>query len=237
MNTTNPKTLARTVGVLYLILFVLGPVAFLMGKSELFDSADAAASFAHVVENGSAVRMGMTAEALVVIIEIVASAILYVLFRSVSRHLSLAAMLARFGQAVVQGVNLVWGALALTLASGAGYLAAFEQGQLDGLTQLFLDANGFMIHVWGIFFGVHLALLAWLVMRSGFMPRWLGWLLGAASVGYLAEGFGAIVAPGAADPLATLVLVLAIPGELAFTAWLLWRGVDEAAWQARAATV
>ena len=68
--TTNPKTLARTVGVLYLILFALGPLAFLMGKSELFDSADAAASFAHFVENDAAIRMGMTAEALVVVIEI-----------------------------------------------------------------------------------------------------------------------------------------------------------------------
>lgn len=231
--TTNPKTLARTVGVLYLILFALGPLAFLIGKSELFDSADAAASFIHFVESESAVRMGMTAEALVVVIEIVASAMLYVLFRAVSRHLSMAAMLARFGQAVIQGVNLLWGALALTLAGGAGYLAAFEQAQLDGLTQMFLDTNGFMIHVWGIFFGVHLVLLGWLVAASGFMPRWLGWLLVMGAVGYLAEGFGAIVAPGQADLLATLVLVLAIPAELAFTVWLVWKGVDEEAWQAR----
>ena len=232
--TTNPKTLARTVGVLYLILFVLGPLAFLMGKSELFDSADAAASFTHFVENESAVRMGMTAEALVVVIEIIASAILYVLFRAVSKHLSMAAMLARFGQAVIQGVNLVWGALALTLAGGAGYLAAFDQGQLDGLTQLFLDSNGFLIHVWGIFFGVHLALLGVLVASSGFMPRWLGALLVVGAAGYLLEGFGAIVAPGSADVLATIVLVLAIPAELAFTGWLVWKGVDEEAWRARA---
>lgn len=235
--TTNPKTLARTVGVLYLILFAIGPLAFLMGKSELFDSADAAASFTHFVENESAVRLGMTAEALVVIIEIVASAMLYVLFRRVSRHISMAAMLARFGQATIQGVNLVWGAIALTLAGGAGYLAAFDQEQLDGLTQLFLDSNGFLVHVWGIFFGVHLALLGWLVLKSGFMPRWLGSLLVIGAVGYLAEGFGAIVAPGQADFLANLVLVLAIPAELAFTVWLVWKGVDEQAWDASEAAV
>jgi hypothetical protein len=159
---------------------------------------------------------------------------LYVLFRAVSRHLSMAAMLARFGQAVVQGVNLLWGALALGLAGGAGYLAAFEQGQLDALAQLFMDTNGFMIHVWGIFFGVHLALLGWLVHRSGFLPQWIGWLLGIASLGYLAEGFGAILAPGASEFLATLVLILAIPGELVFTFWLLVKGVDEPAWRKQA---
>ncbi|MDX1691341.1 MAG: DUF4386 domain-containing protein [Acidimicrobiia bacterium] len=232
---TNPARLARSIGVLYLILFVLGPMAFLVGKSGLFDSTDASATFSYVVDSESTVRIGMTAEALVVVIEVVASAMLYVLFRAVSRHLSMAAMLARFGQAVVQAINLLWGALALGLVGGAGYLAAFDQGQLDALTQLFMDTNGFMIHVWGILFGLHLALLAWLVHRSGFLPPRIGWLLGAASVGYLAEGFGAILAPGSADVLATLVLILAIPGELVFAVWLLVKGVDEAAWREGAA--
>ena len=232
--TTTPTTLARTIGALYLTLFALGPIAFLMGRAELFDSTDAAGTFAFFVDSETTARIGMTAEAMVVVVEIVASAMLYVLFRSVSRHLSMAAMLARFGQAVIQGVNLMWGALALTLAGGAGYLAAFDQGQLDGLAQLFMDTNGFMNHVWGIFFGVHLTLLAWLVVRSGFLPQWLGWLLAIASVGYLAEGFGAILTPGSADLLATVVLVLAIPGELAFTGWLLVKGVDDESWHTRA---
>ena len=235
MTLTNPKRLARTVGVLYLLLFVLGPIAFLMGKAELFDSTDAAATFTYLADNEATVRIGMTAEALVFVIEIITSAMLYVLFRSVSRHWAVAAMLARFGQAVIQGVNLLWGALALWIVGGAGYLAAFDQGQLDGLAQTAMDMNGFMIHVWGIFFGVHLAILGWLVMRSGFLPQWLGWLLAIASVGYLAESFGAVLAPGSADFLATLVLVLAIPGELALTGWLVVKGVDEETWHARAA--
>jgi hypothetical protein len=232
--TTSPKRLARTIGLLYLALAVIGPVAFLIGTPELFDSTDAAATFRYIAENESTVRAGLTAQAAVFIIEIVASAMLYVLFREVSRHWSMAAMLARFGQAVLQGVNLVWGALALTLAGGAGFLAAFEQAQLDGIAQMLMTTNGFMVHVWGIFFGVHLSILGWLVVRSGFLPRWLGWLLAAAAVGYLAEGLGAIVAPGSADFLATLVLILAIPGELAFTFWLIVKGVDEKAWRARA---
>lgn len=234
--TTNPKRLARSIGILYVILFVLGPIAFLVGKAERFNSTDAAGTFSYFVDSESTVRIGMTAEALVVMIEILASAMLYMLFRGVSRHLSMAAMLARFGQAVIQGLNLLWAALALGLVGGAGYLAAFEQGQLDALTQLFMDTNAFMIHVWGLFFGVHLALLGWLVHRSGFLPQWIGWLLGVASLGYLAEGFGAILAPGAGDPLAILVLVLAIPGELLFTLWLLIKGVNEPQWRAQAVT-
>jgi hypothetical protein len=233
--TTNPRRLARTVGVLYLMLFIIGPIAFLVGKADLVVDGDAAATAANIVESESLFRLGMTAEAAVFIIEIVAASMLYVLFRPVSRHWSMAAMLGRFGQAVIQGVNLLWSALALSLIGGAGYLTAFDTGQLEALTQLFMDANGFMIHTWGLFFGVHLAILGWLVHRSGFLPMWLGWLLGLASIGYLAEGFGAIAAPGSGDFLAALVLVLAIPGELAFTGWLLFKGVDGDGWQRRAA--
>ena len=231
----NPKRLARGVGLLYVILFFVGPIAFLVGKTDLIVAGDAAATAANIAASQDLFRIGMSAEVAVFLIEILASAILYVLFRPVSQPGAMAAMLARFGQAVVQGVNLLWGALALSLVGGAGYLTAFEPAQREALTLLFMDANGFMIHVWGLFFGVHLAILGWLVYRSGFMPRALGWLLALAAIGYLAEGLGAILAPAAADPLATLVLVLAIPGELIFTLWLLVRGVDEAAWHARAA--
>ncbi len=230
-----PSRLARTVGVLYFTLFFIGPVAFLIGKTELIVAGDAAATAANIQASESLFRISMSAEVAVFLIEVVASAMLYVLFRPVSPHWSMAAMLARFGQAVVQSVNLLWSALALSLVGGAGYLAAIEPAQREALTLLFMEANGFMIHVWGLFFGLHLAILAWLVHRSGFLPRWLGWLLALGALGYLLEGFGALLAPAAADPLATLVLILAIPSEMALTLWLLVKGVDDEAWRRRAA--
>ncbi len=48
--------------------------------------------------------------------------------------------------------------------------------------------------------------------------------MSVASLGYLAEGSGAILAPGSGDFLATLILILATPGELVFTFWLLIKG-------------
>lgn len=231
---TDPRRIARSVGALYVILFFVGPLAFLVGKTNLVESGDAAATAANIAASESLFRLSMGADAVVFLIEVVASAMLYVLFRPVSRQWSMAAMLARFGQAVVQAVNLLWSALALGLAGGAGYLAAVAQPEREALALLFMETNGFMIHVWGLFFGLHLAILGWLTLRSDFLPRWLGWLLCAGAAGYLLEGAGAILAPGLAEPLATLVLVLAIPSELAFTLWLLVRGVDGEAWRRKA---
>jgi hypothetical protein len=224
---------ARTAGVLYLIIFLAGPFAFMLGRTSPVVPGDAATTAANIVESETMFRVGMVAETIVFGVEIVLAAILYVLLRPVSRSISLAAAFARFGEAVVQAVNLVTGGIVLALLSGAGYLAAFETEQLDALAMLFVDMNGFLVMVWGLLFGFHLAMLGWLVHRSGFWPRILGALLMVASAGYLAQSYGHLVAPRFDDTLDIVVQVLAIPAELAFTVWLLWKGIDTERWARR----
>ena len=215
------KRLARVAGALYLVIFVVGPFAFLLGKDSLIVSGDPTATSAKLAESTGLFRLGMTAEAVIFLTEVILAAVLYALFRSVSRPVSLAAAFARLGEAAVQGVNLLTSILVLTLVGGAGYLTVFEAAERDALAMLFLDANDFLVMVWGLFFGLHLALLGWLIHRSGFMPRIIGWLVGVAALGYLVEGFGNILAPSASEALAAIVIVMSIPGELALTGWLL----------------
>ena len=102
------------------------------------------------------------------------------------------------------------------------------------LALLFQDANNYVILIWGLFFALHLVLLGWLVYKSGFFPKIPGILLALAGIGYFAQSFGVMVAPNLSDTLETVVVVLAIPGELVFALWLLIKGVDETKWHERA---
>ena len=231
---TSPRTYARVAGVLYLIIFILGPFAFFLGRTSVVVPGDATATAANVMASESVFRIGMVAESVIVLVEIVLAAILYVLLRPVSQPLSLAAAFARLAEAIVQAVNLLTSVPALLLLAGAGYLTVFEPDQLDALVLLFLDANEFGVPVWGLLFGFHLLLLGYLVYKSGFWPKILGILLLIASIGYLAQSYGHILAPQYDDLLSTVVLVMTIPGELAFTVWLLWKGVDVERWEERA---
>jgi hypothetical protein len=160
----------------------------------------------------------------------VLSAILYVLFRPVSKPLSLASAFARLTQSILQAVNLFTAVPALLLLGGVGYLTAFNPEQLNALVLLFADANAFMIIIWGLIFGFHLLLLGYLVYRSGFMPKIMGILLMIGAVGYLAQSYGHILMPQYDGILATVVIVLSIPGELAFTVYLLWKGLNVEKW-------
>lgn len=231
---TSPRTYARIVGGLYLVIFFLGPFAFFMGRTSVVVSGDPAATVGNLMVSESMFRLGMVAETLIILIEIVVSAILYVLLRPVSRPLSLASALARFAQSILQAVNLFTAVPALLLLGGADYLAAFEPDQLNALVLLFMDVNAFVIIMWGLLFGFHLLLLGYLVYRSGFWPKLLGILLIVGAVGYLLQSYGHLLAPQFDDILETVVIVLSVPGELAFTVWLLWKGVDVEQWEERA---
>lgn len=229
---TPVKRMARAAGSLYLLIFVIAPFAFLISKADVLVDGDAAATAANLAANETQFRLGMAAESVVFLVEIVLAALLYVILRPVSRGLSFAAAAARVAEAIVQAANLLTSFVALTLVGGAGYLAAFQPDELNALTSLFLDANEFMILVWGLFFGLHLALLGYLVYKADFFPKILGLLLMLASVGYFAESFGNILTPSSADLLANLVMVLAIPGELVFALYLVIKGIDVDNWSA-----
>ena len=231
---TSPRKLARVAGVLYLVIFIVAPFAFEFGRTSVVVPGDAAATVTNLTASESVFRIGMVAESIVVLVEIVLAAILYVLLKPVSQSLSLATAFSRLAEAVVQAVNLLTALPALLLLSGAAYLTVFEPAQVDALVLLFMDVNALIILVWGLLFGFHLLLLGYLVYKSGFWPRILGILLVLASVGYLAQSYGHILAPQYDGLLATAVVALAVPGELAFTLWLLIKGINVEKWAERA---
>ncbi|ADK82922.1 DUF4386 domain-containing protein [Sediminispirochaeta smaragdinae] len=230
---TSPRRYARITGVLYLVIFFLGPFAFFMGRSGVFVPGDPSGTIGNLISSQLLFRLGMVAETAIVLIEIVVSALLYVLLRPVSRPLALASSFARFAQSILQAVTLFTAVPALLLLSGQNYLSAFDPGQQNALVLLFMDINAFVIMIWGLLFGFHLLLLGYLVYRSGFWPKILGILLLIAALGYLAQSYGHIVVPQYDDMLAKIVVILSIPGELAFTLWLLIKGVNEKRWEER----
>ena len=223
----SPRKYARIVGVLYLLIFFLGPVAFFMGRTQVVVPGDPAATVARLMASETSFRLGMVAETAIVLIEIVISSLLYVLLRPVSRPLALASALARFAQAVLQAVNLLTAVPALLLLGGSSYLQSLSVEAQNALVLLFMEINAFVILIWGLIFGFHLLLFGSLIYLSGFWPRILGVLLLRAGLGYL-------LVPQYQELLATVVVILSIPGELALTLWLLTKGLDEPQWQARA---
>jgi hypothetical protein len=80
-----------------------------------------------------------------------------------------------------------------------------------------------------IFFGFYCVLIGYLVLRSKFLPRFLGVLMVVAGLGYLT-----LLLPSLAKALNPYNLWAGGLGEWTLTAWLLVKGVDQQRWDEQA---
>lgn len=98
---------------------------------------------------------------------------------------------------------------------------------------LFLKANKETVLIWEVFFGLHLIVLGYLVYKSGYFPWLLGILLVLAALGYMADSFGNFLLPQFVNIYTLFVSIVAPIGELAFTLWLLIKGINAERWGKR----
>lgn len=214
---------ARTAGALYLSIFVIAPFVYFYVPGELFHD-DAATRATEISANTGLFTAGIIAETVIVGIEIALAGLLWRLFRQVSPALALSSSLARVGEAFVQTVNVML-AGAVLIAVDRGGLSGLGGDERSEVVGFLVDVIGFGVMVWGLLFGLHLLLLGVLVRRSELMPRWIGSLLLLASVGYLVQSYGHVIDTDLDGFFANVVVVLSVPGELAFAGYLLFRGL------------
>ena len=139
---------------------------------------------------------------------VTAAAGAYVLFRPVNSVLSAVAGLSRT-------VYAVW----LTVALSQLVLSF---GNLDAPDTALANIGTFS-SIWNAalaLFGVHILMIAYLSIRSGFMPKIFGILIGIAGIGYIADLIGLVVAPGFTPTFGLFGFV----GETAMIFWLLIGG-------------
>ncbi len=222
----NPKKVARIAGFLYLFIAVCGGFAFFAGYENLIVLGDATATANKIIASESIFRIGIVGDAFTFLGEIVLTVLLYNLFKPVNKTLSLIAAFSRLAMTAMIGVNLLNKLIALHLLSGADYLTVFATDQLHTFALLFLNAYGYGSLIWGIFFGLHLLVIGYLIFKSAYFPKILGILFVFASLGYLIDSFGNFLLPQY-DAFYTMVVLATIPAELAFAFWLLIKGVND----------
>lgn len=221
---TSPRTAALIAGVGYLVIFVLAIFANFVVRTGLVDPDDPATTFTNIADSELLFRLGLVAFLVVFVVDVVVAWALYVLFKAVSQEVSLLAAWFRLVYTAFLGVALVFFFVVLQLVSGADYLSAFEQGQLDAHVALSLDAFNYTWLIGLVSFGFHLVLLGYLVLASRSAPRVLGVLLALAGVAYVFDTLANALVSSYADHETVFLTIVAVPsviGELWFAAWLL----------------
>ncbi len=152
---TSPQVYARVAGIIWLIIAIMTPFAEFFVRQGLIVPGDAATTAANIVASESLFRAGFASDLAVFAIEVAQAALLYVLFRPVSRTLALVMAFAKLAMATVLGLNLLNMHTALQLLTGTEY-AAFDAGQRHALAFAFLSAQSAGYALGMVFFGLYL---------------------------------------------------------------------------------
>lgn len=217
---------AKIAGALYLTIAVLGGFSIMYVPGEIINLADPEATIKNLTSQQSLFRLGVAADILTFMIEIVLTMILYQLFKGVNKTLARIAILARFAMIIIMGINLVVYTTPLFMVSNPALSALFDQDQMNATIMLLFNMHQNMILLWGLFFGFHVLILGFLVYASGDYPKLLGSLLLIGSFGYLLESFAHFALPANTTISAIVVglLIVVVIGELSFAFWLLIKG-------------
>lgn len=221
---TSSREAARIAGVAYLIVFVLAIFANFVVRERLIEPGDAAATATNIVGNEGLFRLGLVGFMVVFVADLVIAWALYIFFRDLSRDLSLLTAWFRLVYTVFLGVALIFFFEAMQFLSGADYLTVFDSGQLNAQTMVALDAFNYTWLIGLVCFGIHLILLGYLVVKSGYVSRVLGFVLMGAGVAYVIDTLANALLANYDDFEAVFLIMVAVPsviGELWLGLWLL----------------
>lgn len=208
---------ARATGLLYLGMAVSGMLGFLLIRPWIFDPDDPAATLTHLVENEQMARVGIALELSLVVLQALTALWFYRLFRTID--------------AFSAGAIVVFGLVnAVAILGSAAFLASALDVALSPIGDASDDAQLMYVvsnNLWGVGalgFGLWLVPMGWCVLRSGWMPRLLGWILIVGGSGYVLSAFVSYLAPDT-GVLAEVLTGPASVGEFWMVGYLLVRGV------------
>ena len=221
------KRQSRMAALLYFLNGLPAPFALLYVPSVLIVRGDAAATANNVRNAEGLLRAGMAVELFSATVAIFAILAFYRLFKAVSHKHALAFTVLFLLATPISYLNVLNDLAALTLARGPAFLAGvFDKAQLDALVMFFLRLHNQGIILAQIFWGLWLFPFGIVVIRSGFIPRFVGIAVIIAGCGYVVASSVSLFLPPSAQGFADLAMILGL-GELTFLWLLIWGAKDQ----------
>jgi hypothetical protein len=215
------STVARWAGGLYLAYILANVLASSLGHIGLSDAQTLRATI-----SGDEVmfRWGLVAALSSALLFVLTAWALYTLLRPVDEPLALLLLVLNAVGVAVQCASYLPLLAVLAQGDSAVELRALTSPQLDGLALLSVSTYRIGFVTAQLFFSAWLFPLGWLVLRSGFLPRVLGWLLLLDGVAVLVWFLQVLLAP-AHPAISYPAWAIGFIAELGLGLWLLVRGV------------
>lgn len=224
----SPRTLARNIALLFLVTIVLGVIAQAFISERLISFRDPARTAANILANETLYRTGFTLYMLEMAAQIATTVLWFHLLKPVNPRVATMALVFGLVGCTVKIFSRVLYLMPLYILKQNAF-GALGADQLQAVSLILLKVNDRGAGVALALFGFETVLEGWLVLRSGFLPRWLGVLTIVAGFGWLLYLY-----PSLGDAAFGVVALIGLVGSVVTIGWLLVKGVDEERWYALA---
>jgi hypothetical protein len=213
---------ARLAGVWYLVLAISGIFGFMVFHPQIFATDDASKTLNNLINLGSISRLRLLFELVIIVSQALAAIYFYKLFCDINKWAATTLGIWGSVNSVVIMVSAISMSSAISIATASS--PTFQEKTI--LIQLLgeISTNAWMVG--GLFFGLWLIPMGYIVISSGRMPMWLGRILIIGGIGYLLQTF--IKSIGVQSSYLDMLVIPATVGELWMVGYLLIYGIRPA---------
>ena len=177
---------ALTAGIAYLLMPVAFAEFFVNRRLIVADDIDRTAQ--NIVSHGRLFAVGILCYLVTLVLDVIIAWALYYLLAPVNRALSLLAACFRLMYTAIALVAVLNLTNVYRLLTNPAYTRAFGDGPLHAQALFLLNSYRYEWSVSLVIFALHLGLLGFLMLRSDYLPKWIGVLL-------VLDGFGWVIYP------------------------------------------
>ncbi len=223
---TSLKKTARFAGVLYLLLAITGAYSMMYVASQIMVRGNAAATANNILANELLFRSGIVGQLISQTLFVFLVLALYRLFKETDKRQAQLMVALVLVSVPIAFILEVFNGMSLLILKNE-VLTTLDLMQKQEMAMLFLKMNRYGTIIIEVFWGLWLIPFGQLVIKSGFIPRILGWLLIIAGVGYVLESGIALLFPEYRASVNQITSVLTAAGEFSIILWLLIIGAKD----------
>jgi hypothetical protein len=222
MKTTSIKTTARIAGFLYLLQIPLGVFGIVYVPKVLMVTGNMTETASNILANEFLFRLSIVSAILCALVTIATALYIYKVLKYVNKNYAKWILLFTLVVAPISMLNELNSVAVLLLLKNNECTTAFTQIQLYNLISVFLDLHKYGLQIVGIFFGLWLLPMGYLVFKSTYIPKIIGVFLIVTCLGYLIDFTTFFLSPNVGIIISEYTWL----GEVLMVLWLLIKGVN-----------
>lgn len=228
MHTLSNKTKGRMAGVIYLLVVLTGIFSLGYVPNQLIMWNDPTKTFLNIRNAELLFRLGIFSSLICYTSFTFLPISLYAVFKDINKTYAIAMVVLVLVSIPISIMNLQHEFAVLSLIKPQPYLEAFHTHQIQSLVIGYLKQYNDGIHIVSVFWGLWLLPLGYLIIKSGLLPKILGYLLILGCFGYLINFIGNTLDPDYKQNIPAKILRLSgSVGEIGTCLWLLILGAKK----------